>query len=61
MIKTKDILIFVFAFLVILTVGFGFYLLNDIQKNYKKSPYEVIEDTNDSKVEIQKNITKIVF
>jgi hypothetical protein len=55
MIKTKDVLIFVFALFMIFIIGFGFYLLNDIQKNYKEIPNEVIENKNNSKFEIQQN------
>jgi hypothetical protein len=38
--KTKDILIFIFAFVVIFAIGFMFYMVNHIQKKYAGEPYE---------------------
>lgn len=55
MIKTKDILIFVFAFFVLFSIGFGFYLLNDIQNNYDENPYGISEIKSDSILDIQIN------
>ena len=40
MTKTKDVLIFIFAFGVIFAIGFSFYTLFDIQKQYAGEPTE---------------------
>tara|TARA_R110000796_G_scaffold120001_6_gene234121 strand:- start:140 stop:685 length:546 start_codon:yes stop_codon:yes gene_type:complete len=37
--KIKDILIFVFAIVVLSTIGFAFYMLNDIQEKYNEQPF----------------------
>ncbi|WP_299098171.1 hypothetical protein [uncultured Winogradskyella sp.] len=37
--KAKDILIFVFAVVVLSTIGFVFFILNDIQDKYNEEPF----------------------
>ncbi|MCD2259770.1 hypothetical protein [Psychroserpens luteolus] len=50
---TKDILIFVFAFFVIFTIGFVFYTLYDVQRSYNK-PFN---ETSELVVEVKPQTT----
>ena len=55
--KTKDILIFVFALIVISAIAYGTFLYFYVQKKYTENPTEITE----SKTEIKTNLKLIEF
>lgn len=61
MTKTRDILNFIFAFAVIVAIGFGFYLFYDIQRKYAESPDKKTELILESKLETKPNSKLMEF
>jgi len=59
--KTRDILNFIFAFAVIVAIGFGFYLFYDIQRKYAESPDKKTELILESKLETKPNSKLMEF
>jgi hypothetical protein len=59
--KTKDILIFIFALIVISAIGYGIFLYFYVQKRYAESPVNKTELVSESQTEIDLNSNLVEF